>query len=665
MLYWTMQWTPHGQPLHRADAREELPAPAAFDPPTEQLAEQIPDLVIRFDQQLRHTYCNSAVERLTGVSRAALLSRTLEQCGVAAEQATRWRDRLRRVLDRGIPEEMLIGYHAPDGLRHYEARLVPQRGASGDVESVLAICRDVTAERLVLRQLQESEERFRALVLANASAVWLTDAKGKVLLASSSWRSLTGQTEDNARGEGWLAAVHADDRHNVETCWRAAIAQGTPLEVEFRVRSADGSYRWLRDRGVAVRRGDGSIREWVGECLDVDERRRAEAALRESEAMFRAVQDASPDGFSLLRCIRDATGKINDFEWIHLNPAGERFHAPLGGDLRGRRLREPGLPAEIRQLFGNYVHVVSSGEPLVRELRYRHPVWGDLWLHVTTVKVGDGVGVTYRDVTAQRRAERERGRLLEEAERARREAEAANRSKSEFLAVMSHELRTPLNAIGGHIELVELGIHGPVTTAQRDAFVRVQRSQRHLLGLINQVLNYARIEAGAVTYDLQPVLVGDVIAAVEAVVAPQLRDKELMHAIDVESTSLCVHADPERLQQILLNLLSNAIKFTESGGEVRISASPLDESARQVRIAVTDTGRGIPAEKLEAIFEPFVQVDSRLTRTEGGTGLGLAISRDLARRMAGDLTVVSELGQGSTFTITLNADRIATRQLVS
>jgi signal transduction histidine kinase len=193
----------------------------------------------------------------------------------------------------------------------------------------------------------------------------------------------------------------------------------------------------------------------------------------------------------------------------------------------------------------------------------------------------------------------------------------------------------------------------------------VQRSQRHLLGLINQVLNYARIEAGAVTYDLQPVLVGDVIAAVEAVVAPQLRDKELMHAIDVESTSLCVHADPERLQQILLNLLSNAIKFTESGGEVRISASPLDESARQVRIAVTDTGRGIPAEKLEAIFEPFVQVDSRLTRTEGGTGLGLAISRDLARRMAGDLTVVSELGQGSTFTITLNADRIATRQLVS
>ncbi|HEX8848811.1 MAG TPA: ATP-binding protein [Gemmatimonadaceae bacterium] len=237
-----------------------------------------------------------------------------------------------------------------------------------------------------------------------------------------------------------------------------------------------------------------------------------------------------------------------------------------------------------------------------------------------------------------------------EAEEARAEAEAASRAKSEFLAVMSHELRTPLNAIAGYAELIELGVHGPVTDAQREALRRVQRSERHLLGLINGVLNYARIETGNVEYDPVDVSVAEAFASAEALVAPQAKARGLRLEIEPCDPTVLTRADREKLQQILLNLLSNAIKFTGDGGHVTMACSA---DAAEVFIRVADNGRGIPPGKRTAIFEPFVQVDSRLTRADQGVGLGLAISRDLARGMGGDLTVESEVGVGSTFTLCL------------
>ena len=239
-----------------------------------------------------------------------------------------------------------------------------------------------------------------------------------------------------------------------------------------------------------------------------------------------------------------------------------------------------------------------------------------------------------------------------EAEQARLAAEGANRAKSDFLAVMSHEFRTPLNAITGYSDLLELDVHGTLSDGQREFVQRIKRSSRHLLGLVSDVLNYARVEAGKADYAITDVAMDDALRAAEALVLPQMQARRITFRYDGCDGSVVARADPERLRQILLNLLSNATKFTDRAGEVRVKCVT-DEA--KVVVHVQDTGIGIAPEKLEAIFEPFVQIDAGLTREHEGAGLGLAISRDLARGMGGDLTASSEVGKGSTFTLTLSA----------
>ncbi|HXU83277.1 MAG TPA: HAMP domain-containing sensor histidine kinase, partial [Polyangia bacterium] len=198
--------------------------------------------------------------------------------------------------------------------------------------------------------------------------------------------------------------------------------------------------------------------------------------------------------------------------------------------------------------------------------------------------------------------------------------------------------------------------HGPLGDTQREYLEKIRRNQGHLLGLINDVLNFARLEAGQVVYDVRDVPVDEALASVEALIEPQVRAKGHHYAYRHGDAAVTVRADRDRMEQVVLNLLGNAVKFTEPGGRIVMDWSA-DE--RRVRIRVCDTGRGIPGEKLPVVFEPFVQVDPTLTRSNEGTGLGLAISRDLARAMGGDLGVESRVGQGSTFTLTLPRGRDA------
>ncbi|MGZ8378262.1 MAG: sensor histidine kinase [Gemmatirosa sp.] len=242
-------------------------------------------------------------------------------------------------------------------------------------------------------------------------------------------------------------------------------------------------------------------------------------------------------------------------------------------------------------------------------------------------------------------------RSNEELRLAREAAEAANRAKSDFLATMSHELRTPLNAIGGYTELIEMGLRGPVTDEQRRDLERIRLSQQHLLGLISAILDRSRIERGLVSYQLGTIAIDPLLGSLDALVGPQAAAQELVLSHVSGDQPLAVRADREKLRQVLLNLLSNAIRCTPPGGRVTLTARARDASCVEIR--VEDTGIGIPPEKLEAIFEPFVQLDRSLSQVRDGIGLGLAISRDLTRGMEGDLTVASRVGQGSCFMLTL------------
>ena len=233
---------------------------------------------------------------------------------------------------------------------------------------------------------------------------------------------------------------------------------------------------------------------------------------------------------------------------------------------------------------------------------------------------------------------------------ARTAAEEANKAKSQFLATMSHELRTPLNAIAGYTQLLELGLHGPVTGAQKEDLQRIDRSQRHLLSLINDILNFAKIEAGRVDVESSTVHVDTLLEGLKEFVEPQLREKQLEFSQCNNDPDVRACADTDKVRQILINLLSNAIKFTPPAGKITLDCKANDKT---VTISVADNGNGIPADKLEAIFEPFVQVGRDFNSGQSGTGLGLAISRDLARRMDGDLTVESTPGEGSVFSLTL------------
>jgi PAS domain S-box-containing protein len=249
---------------------------------------------------------------------------------------------------------------------------------------------------------------------------------------------------------------------------------------------------------------------------------------------------------------------------------------------------------------------------------------------------------------AQRTRELELALSGEQA--ARREAEAANRIKTELFARLSHEFRTPLHAVSGYLEILQQNIHGRLTSDQRRDVERIHQAQEHLMALVNMILDFAKLEGGPIELSMAEIPIEETLLATEALVEPQFAKKSIKYTHHAGNPALTAFADREKVQQIILNLLANAMRFTPEGGAVNLDWRVEDD---KVLVRIRDTGAGIPAEKTEEIFEPFVQLRAPGTVPSGGTGLGLAISRDLARAMGGDVSVKSTLGRGSAFTLIL------------
>jgi PAS domain S-box-containing protein len=349
--------------------------------------------------------------------------------------------------------------------------------------------------------------RFEHLLDLSPQVVWFGQPDGQIAYFNPYWYEYTGLSEKKTLGDGWIDAVHPEDRDSVLESWQASVREGRDYEVELRLRGRNGEYCWFLARSRPARDESGKVDAWLGIAVDIEERKKAEE-----------------------------------------------------------------------------------------------------------------------------------------------EAWAASQAKSEFLASMSHELRTPLNAIGGYAELLALGIRGPLNAEQAQDIARIRRSQQHLLTLIQDVLNFAKVDAGQTEYHITAVPVDEALHDTESMIAPQILAKGLHYSYKGVGKTTAVLADPEKMQQIVLNLLTNAVKFTDAGGSISLTS---ELSGKCVDIRVADTGPGISAEKLKKIFDPFVQAERRLNQPVSGVGLGLAISQDLARAMDGQVTVESVVGEGSTFTLTL------------
>ncbi|HEY2066715.1 MAG TPA: PAS domain-containing protein, partial [Gemmatimonadaceae bacterium] len=451
------------------------------------------------------------------------------------------------------------------------------------------------------------------------------------------------------------------------------LRSGQPFvghEIPVTLEQEDGEKRELFLEFVyqPITDADGNRVGVVAHGYDVTEQTRARrevervnAELERSAAELRASEQRLRDIFEQAPV---AVAVLSGPEHVYTTVSPRYAQMPGGGrPIHGRPVREA-FPELVGQgLIELLDRVYETAEPyfaperLVRLDLDRDGIAEDYYFNIGYQPLLDPDGKVYAvasvayDVTDQMRERHELEVAREIAEDARHEAELANRAKSAFLTTMSHELRTPLNAVAGYADLLLLGVRGPLADGQREDLERIKRSGQYLLGLINDVLNFAKLDAGQVEYRIETVQVAPLLEGLEELIRPQVDTKGLRYHHGTCNGELALRADPEKVRQILLNLLANAVKFTDAGGEVTLECHSTGDF---VAIEVCDTGRGIPAGQLETIFDPFVQVDRHLTpMSQQGVGLGLAISRDLAIGMGGGLEASSTVGRGSRFTLTL------------
>jgi PAS domain S-box-containing protein len=497
--------------------------------------------------------------------------------------------------------------------------------------------------------LRESESRFRQLAESLPQLVLTCRADGQCDYLSPQWVAYTGIPEAEQLGFNWLRQLHPDDRETIFMAWIQVVTDDAPFDVEFRIRRNDGVYRWFKTRTVALRDTGGKIIKWFGSNMDIDDQKHAEESLRESKERLAGIVSSA----------MDAIITVDDDQRIVLfNEAAERMFGCPAAEALGQPLNRF-IPERFRAAHVENVRrfgETGGASQATRRLMTLTALRVDgaefpIEAAISSIEVGDRklYTVIYRDITERKRAEeRERERLaLEQAARAA--AEAANRSKDEFLAMVSHELRSPLNAILGYTRMLRSGM------VDRDAINKViaivERNAEAQLQIVEDLLDSACINTGKLRIETCPVDLAQVLEATLDTVRAAAEAKGVMLVADFGPGPEEMAGDSARLQQVVWNLLSNGIKFTAEGGRVELR---MESDANHIRIKVSDTGRGIEPKFLPFVFDLFRQADSSSTRRYGGLGLGLSLVKYLVELHGGTITAASEgLGRGATFTVTL------------
>jgi len=532
-----------------------------------------------------------------------------------------------------------------------DARTVWQ-GQSAD----LVVARDITNRKQIEEALRKSEVKYRTLFNDIADPVFIFDQEThRFLDCNQTAIRRYGYTLDELRtmtpvqlhppDEVEIVEKNIRDKDDFSPHYYTHITKdGESLHVEIHTDEVEYEGRKV----------------WISIVRDITERKRAEEALRESEERYRNLVETSQD--LIFRC--DLEGRFT-----YLNKAWEHTHGYTVEEMLGRKFTEFQTPevAErdikefARELEGGVTsgyettHISKSGEVI-------HLRFNAMLLHDKDGRIIGTQGTAY-DITEQKRTEEELEqyhhyleKLVEERtaelSRANVELTRSARLKDEFLAMMSHELRTPLNVVLGMSEALQEKIYGPLHDRQLKPLRMIEESGRRLLKIITDILDLSAISTGDITLDIAPVDAESLCQASLRLITQLAQKKSLKMSFMFDSTATIIHADGRRLKQVLVNLLRNAVKFTPEGGKIGLEVEG-DADHQVVRFTVWDTGIGITEEDMERLFQPFVQLDSRLSRKYEGTGLGLSLVYRLVELHGGSISVESEVGKGSRFTVLL------------
>lgn len=598
--------------------------------------------------------CNQAFVELIGMSSVEEVVKQgrIAQLGIPEECVERYKQDDRQVLKSGEP---MIGYEETvelaSGTRLLKTSKVPRFAADGSICGLIGFCEDITDRRLARAELEEAHRLFRGTFEQAAVGIAHCDAAGNWLLANQVMCDITGFTEEELLATTFQSITHPDDLEEdlnyLEAFLAAEMAQGT---WEKRFVRKDGSCITVR-LTMSATRCNGELERFIVVVEDtteeVESRRREAVSLQEIAKLSlvaaniqHSVVIANKDGE--IEWVNDAFVKMTGFTM------GEVVGRKPGAFLQGQKTDQETV-ARIRS-------AIARREPIAVEIVNYHKDGKDYWIRLEISPVFDDAGnlsnfiSTQADITDRKR---QQDALVSATEA----AEAANVAKSEFLANMSHEIRTPLNGILGFTELL---IEDDSDAAERhDHLHTIHTSGRHLLELINSVLDLSKIEAGQLTVELLACSPHAVLAEVVSILRVRASEKGIALDYSWEGPiPQSIETDPHRFKQVLMNLVGNAIKFTKQGYVHIVASVDCSDKSPALKVEIRDTGDGIAADRLESIFEPFVQADSSVTRQFGGTGLGLPISRRIATALGGSVDCASVVGVGSCFTL-----RIATGDL--
>ncbi|WNG29691.1 PAS domain-containing protein [Cystobacter fuscus] len=589
------------------------------------------------------------------------------------------------------PGEFRLEYRvlrADGGIRWHENRGRLLFDDAGQPVKLAGVLLDITPRKLAEQSQRESENRFRILAETLPQLIWMSRADGAAEYFNPRWYEYTGQTPEQARGDGWMRALHPDDVAPTLGTMRRAVASGEPYVVEHRLRrGTDAAYRWFITRGLALRDSAGNCTHWIGTCTDIDDQKRGTESLRFLSEMSGVLATSLEHAETLRQvarlavptladwCIVDVMDEENRLERVEVAHADPAL-ADLADTLRRfpPRLPSPGPASQTARTDQTIYLAEVTGAHLqgyTRDAEHLRVVLSLKLRSVVSVPLlarGRTLGVLTFCTTSLSGRRYERGdvlRLEEVAHRAalaidnarlfslarteRERAEAANRLKDEFLATVSHELRTPLTAMIGWLKLLRDGRLPPAKHAR--ALETVDRNAHAQAQLIEDLLDVSRIVSGKLRLEPQPVHLAGIIQAAMESMRPAAEAKGMHLNAELDTRDDVVMGDAARLQQVAWNLLSNAVKFSPGDHNVWVR---LRREGGAMELTVEDEGPGIPEEFLPHLFERFRRLEGGSTRQHGGLGLGLAIVRHLVELHGGTVHATSRApGQGALFTVRL------------